>query len=158
MSDHSNSTTSPGKKVGRPARTEDVYRVGIYLTPEQFTNAKAAYLGDWNNGGSADTFSKWIESVISTHANRSLKQRQEYATTRAPRSETRTGSSRSFNISTNAERKMREAINLEHAAGRYLSDSSWCGEAIDAAIAVALERNHGMLPTPPERLPNRLKR
>lgn len=146
------------KAVGRPARTVDVTRVGIYLTPEQFINSKAAYLADWNNGGEANTFTNWIGEALTMHAKRSPKERQKNAVQRPARSEKRTGSSRSFNVPTEAVQKMRAAINEEHAIERWLSDSAWCGEALDAAIQAAQERNGGTLPTPPERLPNRLTR
>lgn len=146
------------KKVGRPARTVDVTRVGIYLTPEQFNNSKAAYLADWSNGREANTFTKWIGEALSTHAKRSPQERQKNAVERPARSDKRTGNSRSFNVPTEAVQQMRAAISQEHDKGRWLSDSAWCGEAIDAAISEAQKRNDGVLPVPPERLPNRLVR
>ncbi|MGP5666709.1 hypothetical protein [Glutamicibacter arilaitensis] len=146
------------KTVGRPARTIDVTRVGIYLTPEQFNNAKAAYLADWKNGGEANTFTLWIGEAITRHAARSLKSRLRFAANKPARAEVRTGSSRSFNVPTSAIELMRAAISQEQAEERWLSDSSWCAEAVDAAISTARERNGEELPTPPSRLPNRLVR
>lgn len=151
-------TPKKAKTVGRPARTIDVTRLGIYLTPEQFNNSKAAYLADWSNGGEANTFTKWIGEALTTHATRSPQERQKNAVERPARAEKRTGSSRSFNVPTEAVQKMRAAISQEHEEGRWLSDSAWCGEAIDAAISEAQKRNGGSLPVPPERLPNRLVR
>lgn len=151
-------TPKKAKTVGRPARTIDVTRLGIYLTPEQFNNSKAAYLADWSNGGEANTFTKWIGEALTTHATRSPQERQKNAVERPARAEKRTGSSRSFNVPNEAVQKMRAAISQEHEEGRWLSDSAWCGEAIDAAISEAQKRNGGSLPVPPERLPNRLVR
>lgn len=140
-----------------PLESNEVTRLGIYLTPEQFTGAKAAYLADWINGGEANTFTRWIGEVISTHAQRSPQERLERSMLRG-RSTERTGSSRSFNVPSEAVKQMRAAIVADHSAGRWPSDSAWCGEAIDLAIEEAKEKNGGTLPTPPARLPNRLTR
>lgn len=53
---------------------------------------------------------------------------------------------------------MRAAINADHDAGRWPSDSAWCAEAIELATEAARTANGGSLPTPPPRLPNRLVR
>lgn len=107
-------------------------RLGIYLTPEEFDNAKAAYLADWANGGTADTFARWIATAIETYASRSASQRA----TAPPRgrADEPTGSTRSFNIPTNTLAKMRTAITADQQAGRWPSDSAWCNEAITFAV------------------------
>lgn len=151
-------STVKTKKVGRPARSVDVTRQGIYLTPEQFNSAKAAYLADWTNGGEANTFTLWIGEAIRRHAARTFTERLKFETKKPARAAARTGSSRSFNVPTAAIERMRTAISQEHEKSRWLSDSAWCGEAIDAAISEARERNGGSLPVPPARLPNRLVR
>lgn len=150
--------TTESKKAGRPARSVDVTRQGIYLTQEQFNNAKAAYLADWTNGGEANTFTLWIGEAITRHADRTFTARLKHETKKPARAEARTGSSRSFNVPSAAIARMRAAITQEHDNGRWLSDSAWCGEAIDAAISEAQKRNGGSLPVPPARLPNRLVR
>lgn len=150
--------TPTAKKTAPPvSAASEVTRLGIYLTAEQFTGAKAAYLADWINGGEANTFTRWIGEVISTHAQRSPQERLERSMLRG-RSTERTGSSRSFNVPSEAVKQMRAAIVADHSAGRWPSDSAWCGEAIDLAIEEAKEKNGGTLPTPPARLPNRLTR
>lgn len=150
--------TPAAKETAAPADTAgEVARVGIYLTPEQFTGAKAAYLADWLNGGEANTFTRWIGEVLSTHAQRTPQERAERSMLRG-RSTERTGSSRSFNVPTSAVEQMRAAITADHAVGRWPSDSAWCAEAIDLATEAAKEKNGGTLPTPPVRLPNRLTR
>ena len=146
------------KEAATPAATAgEVSRLGIYLTPEQFTDAKAAYLADWINGGEANTFTRWIGEVLTTHAQRTPQERAERSTLRG-RSTERTGSSRSFNVPTSAVQQMRAAITADHEVGRWPSDSAWCAEAIDLAIEAAKAKNGGTLPTPPARLPNRLTR
>lgn len=153
-------TTTP--KEPTPARKADTAtasataRLGIYLTPEEFDGAKAAYLADWNNGGEADTFARWIAAAIDTYAGRTPKQRA----TAQPRgrADERTGSTRSFAIPIDTVGRMRAAITADQQAGRWPSDSAWCTEAIARAVDQARTQNGGSLPTPPPRLPNRLVR
>lgn len=132
-------------------------RLGIYLTPTEFDQAKAGYLADWTNGGTADTFARWIAAAIDTHAARTPRQRAAEALPRG-RAEERTGSTRSFSIPVETVARMRAAITADQHAGRWPSDSAWCGEAISLAVSAARTRNSGALPTPPPRLPNRLVR
>lgn len=131
-------------------------RLGIYLTPQEFEAAKAGYLADWSNGGEADTFARWIAAAIDAYATKSPPERAG-APARG-RADERTGASRSFSIPTDTLARMRAAVSADHQAGRWPSDSAWCGEAIAAAVAEARDRNGGTLPTPPPRLPNRLVR
>lgn len=132
-------------------------RLGIYLTPTEFDQAKAGYLADWTNGGTADTFARWIAAAIDTHAARTPRQRAAKATPKG-RADERTGSTRSFSIPADTVARMRAAITADQHAGRWPSDSAWCGEAISLAVSAARNRNGGALPTPPPRLPNRLVR
>jgi len=132
-------------------------RLGIYLTPVEFDQAKAGYLADWTNGGSADTFARWIAAAIDTHAARTPRQRAAQALPKA-RGDEHTGGTRSFSIPAATIRRMRAAITADQHAGRWPSDSAWCGEAIALAVSTARDRNGGALPTPPPRLPNRLVR
>lgn len=139
-----------------PALPSDMARIGIYFHPDQFDTAKAAYLADWQAGGDADTFGRWIAQALDEHAARTPAQRgqltqpQERAATR--------GNTRSFSIPANTVARMRESITADQQHGRWPSDSAWCGEAITAAVNQARRRAGGSLPTPPARLPNRLAR
>lgn len=143
--------------VAPVAQDSGTVRQGIYITAEEFADAKAAYLADWQAGGQADTFAKWIGAVLDAHAARSAGERAELARPTG-RSETRTGASRSFNIPSDTVERMRAAITKDQAAGRWPSDSAWCGDAIAAAVEQARARAGGELPAPPARLPNRLRR
>ena len=145
--------------VARKAATaaaSDTARLGIYLTPEEFDDAKAGYLAEWSNGGESDTFGKWIAAAIEAYAARTPKQRA--AAPARGRAEERTGYTRSFTIPSDTVGRMRAAITADQKAGRWPSDSAWCGEAIAAAVDQARDQNGGTLPTPPPRLPNRLVR
>lgn len=138
-------------------RASETVRLGVYLTPAEFTAAKAAYLAAWQLGGEADTFARWIASTLDAHARRTPQERAE-GTEPKGRAETRTGSSRSFNIPTDSAARVREAITADQGLGRWLSDSAWMGEAIATAVEQTRAANGGTLPTPPPRLPNRLAR
>lgn len=135
----------------------ETVRLGVYLTPEEFTAAKAAYLAAWQLGGEADTFARWIASALDEHARREPSERAA-GTQPKGRADTRTGASRSFNIPSDTAARMREAITTDQTEGRWLSDSAWMGEAIAAAVEQTRTANGGTLPTPPPRLPNRLVR
>lgn len=151
-----NTPKAPTKKPAPTAPT-DTDRLGIYLTPTEFNDARGAYLADWSNGGDADSFARWIAAAIDTHAARTPKQRADRDRLRT-RSEERTGSSRSFSIPTSSMKRMRAAISADQKAGRWPSDSAWCAEAMALAVDAAREANGGVLPSPPARLPNRLVR
>lgn len=154
---------APRKQAAAPRRQPvaapggETDRLGIYLSPAEFTNAKAGYLADWSNGGTADTFARWIAAALDTHADRSPQERAERGRLRVRAGE-RTGSTRSFSIPSTTMQRMRAAITADQQAGRWPSDSAWCGEAIALAVDAAREANGGTLPTPPDRLPNRLVR
>ena len=145
--------TPKKKQASAPGDTD---RLGIYLTPTEFDDARAAYLADWSNGGEADTFGKWIAAAIEAYAARTPDQRA----TAQPRvrADERTGSTRSFAIPTDTVAQLRAAITADQRAGRWPSDSAWCGEAIARAVESARQANGGSLPIPPARLPNRLAR
>lgn len=157
-----NRPTKPAKKPAKPAPRRDgegepTVRVGIYLAPEEFTDAKAAYLGAWQLGGQADTFARWVASAIDEHARRSPGERGRLSRGKG-RAETRTGASRSFTMPAATVERMRQAISDDQTDGRWLSDSAWCGDAIAAAVSRVRDESGGTLPTPPARLPNRLIR
>lgn len=143
--------TAETKGVGQ------VTRLGIYVTPQEFTDAKAAYLAAWQLGGEADTFAKWIGAAIDSHASRSVTERTELARPQE-RSAQRSGSTRSFAVASDVIARMRKAITADQQAGRFPSDSAWCGDAIAAAVQSTRQAAGGDLPTPPARLPNRLVR
>lgn len=149
------STKPQGTKGATPTPPAGTVRAGIYFGGDEFEAAKASYLADWENGGEEDTFTRWVAAAIITHARRSPKQRAALA---RPKSQVVNGVQRTFNLPEDSVRRMREAIVEDGKAGRWSSDSAWCADAITIAVNEARERNGGTLPTPPARLPNRLKR
>lgn len=149
------STKPQGTKGTTPTPPADTVRAGIYFGGDEFEAAKASYLADWENGGEEDTFTRWIAAAIIAHARRTPKKRAELA---RPKSKVVNGVQRTFNLPEDSVRRMREAIIEDGKAGRWPSDSAWCADAITIAVNEARERNGGTLPTPPARLPNRLKR
>lgn len=149
--------TRTAKPKSAPATPAGTFRMSMYITPEEHDSAKSGYLADFQAGGHADTFSRWIAEVIDAHAARTVDERARLAQNHE-RASTRTGASRSFQIPTDVIERMRAAITADQAAGRWTSDSAWCTDAIAAAVDRARQRAGGSLPTPPARLPNRLRR
>lgn len=150
-------TTPPSKAQPntKPGPTANV-RIGIYFHADDFTAAKAAYLADWNTGGQADTFAKWIGAAIETHAARTPAGRAK--NTRPAHGQTGRGVTRSFDLPTDTTDRMKTAVIADQQAERWVSMSDWCGDAVHAAVQAARNANGGVLPTPPARLPNRLFR
>ena len=130
-------------------------RLGIYFHPADFTNAKAAYLADWQNGGAADTFAAWIAAVLVDHAQLTPAQR---ATTVLPARESGKGSTRSFALPEVVHQAVRAAVIADQDAGRWVSTSTWAGVAVHTAAQAAEQHAGGPLLAPPQRLPNRLHR
>lgn len=50
--------TPPRRKAWPGAAAGKTTRLSTYLTPQEFDDAKAAYLANWTNGGKADTFAR----------------------------------------------------------------------------------------------------
>lgn len=146
---------APSSRAHRP--TSETTRVGIYLTPAEFEQAKAGYLADWQAGGHADTFARWIAAALQTHADRTPDQRADLSTPR-PRAAERSGVSRSFTVPTTTVSRLRAAIAADQHTGRWPTVSAWCADAIALAVQTAQHQAGGTLPTPPARLPNRLVR
>ena len=143
------STRTPAG-AGQPPR-----RLGIYFHPADFTHAKAAYLADWQNGGTADTFAKWIAAVLLDHAQLTPAQR---AGLTLPERSDGAGSTRSFALPAAVHDAVRAAIVADQDAGRWVSASTWAAVAVHAAVHAAEQRAGGPLPAPPARLPNWLRR
>lgn len=139
------------------SRSETIVRQAIYFPSDLFDEAKGAYLADWQGGGQADTFAAWIGAALDAHAARTAAQRGQLAHP-VGRADTRTGASRSFNLPADTMNRVHQAITKDQAADRWTSVSAWCRDAIAAAVQLARTRAGGKLPTPPARLPNRLRR
>ena len=142
--------------AGTKAGTTSNVRIGIYFHADDFTAAKAAYLADWNAGGQADTFAKWIAAALETHAACTPSSRAK--NTRPAHGQTGRGVTRSFDLPAETTERMKKAIVQDQQAERWVSMSDWCGDAVHAAAEAARSTNGGVLPTPPARLPNRLIR
>lgn len=133
--------------------------LGVYLTADTYEEMKAAYLADWSNRrGEADTLYRWVTNALSTHAALSSTSRVKKSTAGAKRAPTRTGNTKAFKVAVDVYQRMQDAIAADESAGHWSSESAWCVDAITHAISAARSANGGTLPTPPARLPNRLKR
>lgn len=120
--------------------------ISVSLTTQQYRDAQAAFLADWEHGG-PDTFTAWIETALRTHAVRTSSDRAALAITAS-------GSTRSFRITEHTRELIDTAITDDFTAGYWTSISAWAATAITAATQHA--RTRGPLPAPPTRLPGRL--
>lgn len=133
-----------------------IARIGIYLGQAEYDDARAGFLACWQNGGPEDSFAKWVAASITAHAERTPEQRATIEPQQ--RKDRGKGVSRAFKIPGHAKEAMRSALLADQDAGRWLSESMWCREAIHHAVEAARSANGGELPTPPSRLPNRMLR
>lgn len=149
--DPSSATTATGSPdaASAPSAASAVSRGGtisVSLTTQQYRDAQAAFLADWEHGG-PDTFTAWIETALRTHAARTSGDRAALAITAS-------GSTRSFRITEHTRDLIDTAITDDFTAGYWTSISAWAATAITAATQHA--RTRGPLPAPPTRLPGRL--
>ena len=143
------STTGSPDAASAPSAASAVSRGGtisVSLTTQQYRDAQAAFLADWEHGG-PDTFTAWIETALRTHAARTSGDRAALAITAS-------GSTRSFRITEHTRDLIDTAITDDFTAGYWTSISAWAATAITAATQHA--RTRGPLPAPPTRLPGRL--
>ena len=134
---------------------QDARRLGIYFHPADFTAAKAAYLTDWQNGGTADTFAKWIATVLVDHAKLDPAQRADVA---LPPRQGGGGSTRSFALPQAVYAAVRAAVIADQDVGRWVSVSTWAAAAVHTTTEAVRRHAGRALTRPPARLPNRLRR
>lgn len=134
--------------AGNSTLTETT-KVSVALPATLYTDCKAAFLADWDNGGQHDGFSRWVAAALERHAMRTPAERAEIGG--GP-----SGSPRSFIITEGIAASIDAAIIADQRAGRWVSRSAWCVGALIAAVDEARDANGGLLPTPPARLPQQL--
>lgn len=137
------------------ARTAERVPLTLYIPLEELKDSQAAYLADFQRGGPYDTFAMWIENVICGHAKRRLGQRVDEAKQLGPTKDVECVRT-VHKIGADAMAALRSAVADEHRAGHWVSDAVWVRTAF--AQAVSESKSHGPLPTPPPRLPRKLKR
>lgn len=131
-------------------------RIAIYLPATEFQDARAAYLADWAAGGTSATFGAWISQVLDEHAARTPGERAALASA-LNRGAPLDPQTRTFAIEEHVAASVTAGLTADHAAGRWPSESAWAREALAVAVTHSRQRD-GSLPTPPDRLPNRLRR
>lgn len=149
--------SSPAKVTKTP-RTPKSGKAAAYLAVHlprtEFQDAKAAYLADWQAGGEASSFTQWVAAVVGAHVARTPSARAALDLGEGGADRV----TRTFQVGQEAVNQMRMAVTADRDANRWMSESQWIREAIAAAVQGAKARSGGTLPTPPRRLPNRLRR
>lgn len=103
------------------------------------------------------TFATWVAAAIVRHAARTPLARSRLARNKQ-RGEGEPGIGRTFVVPVDVITTMRAALTLDRREGHWKSESGWYVDGIAAAVDTARAATGGQLPTPPPRLPNRLRR
>ena len=130
--------------------------IGIYIHPETFDNAKSAYLVDRRGPAPQNSLARWIAAAIVSWSALTTDQRQHAVDELPPELRQGAGSNRSFSIAATAVEVMQSAMAADQDQFRVQARSQFVTEAIRHAVEQARERNGGILPPAPKRLPNRL--
>ena len=135
-------------------------RVGSYLVAVEFDAARGAFLSDWSLGGQEATFAGWIASALDDYATLSTTERASRRTPRAFQASPNDSGAkiRTFDVPVDVIARMRTAIAADHAVGEWPTESAWIADAIVTATERSRARAGGHLPTPPARLPGKLRR
>lgn len=150
-------SSSPARDA-KPARAsksgKSAAYFAVHLPRTEFQDAKAAYLADWQAGGEASSFTEWVAAAVGAHVSRTPSARAALDLGEGGADRV----TRTFQVGPEAVNQMRMAVSADRDANRWTSESQWIREAIAAAVQDAKVRSGGPLPTPPRRLPNRLRR
>lgn len=145
----------------RPQTVPDGYaHLGLYLSKDTLQSAKDAYVTDLRRlPGAPSSFAGWIARAIDNQAARTPNMRAMLA------EKHREASGKKVNCAFILEDKtitaLKEAVRIDHDAGRMQSASHPASEALRVAISEARgprpearARNDGTLIPAPARLPN----
>lgn len=144
----------PAAKKQGPKRGAATTRVGVYLLPGAYDDAKSAFIADWRNERIIDNFPGWIENAAIRYAERTPQERAELARP------TGQGKGRGMGYALRVTDRTLEAVAAgmlaDQKVDRFPTRSSWLGDALTAATAASKERNGGTLPPAPDLLPRQL--
>lgn len=150
--------TTPKQDVG-PATTGTSgggARISLYLHPDTYRDARAAYVVDFEQPNPASSYAEWIAAAVRTHADLHSEERGQLAATLPDIDRAGVGIHRTVKVSADIQTVMDAARREDRLAGRVIGRSGFAYEAVLAAIEAARARVGGILPEPPGRLPKNL--
>jgi len=151
----------PRKSAAERAREQGKAPLGLYFPePADLDDARRAFVTDFHDSDGPDTFAEWVSAAVLDHAARTPAERAELAQPRRQRKTGVKGVLRKIDV----RREVAEAV--EHGMAedrttlrRQVSISSWCHDAVMAAVETTKQRTPGgQLMTIDGTLPPKLKK
>lgn len=146
--------------AAKPAGKRVTSTIGVYMQRHTFDAARGAYVADLDTLATGpDTFARWVDAALAEYAGLTPARRTAIAE-RLPaqqRTDSR-GINRTFQVGQDTIEATNAALVADRQAGRVHSRSEFAVEAILWATEASRERNGGVLPEAPPRLPNRAMR
>lgn len=131
-------------------------RISLYLHPDTYRDARAAYVVDFEQPNPASSYAEWVAAAVHTHADLPSAERAQLAGTLPDIDRAGVGIHRTVKVSALIQTVMDDARRQDRLAGRVIGRSGFAYEAVLAAIDAARTRVGGVLPEPPARLPKNL--
>lgn len=148
------------KTTAEIAREKGKVPLGLYFpNVADLDEARRAFVTDfWEHDG-PDTFSEWISQAILTHAARTTSQRAALAQPRRSRRTGVKGKLRKIDVRREISEAVDKGLGEDRAQlRRQITISTWCNDAVLAAIAATKDRTEGDLMEIDGPLPPRLRR
>lgn len=141
------------------ARSSETALLGIYMRPELYADAKAAFVADFDNRDDAeDAFQRWVSRAIRELASKTPTARAKATAAADEYAGDGPGRSWTFPVFVDDIDLMDDAIGEDRRAGLEMrARSRFTVDALRVAVAEARRRAGGTLPTPPARLPRKLR-
>ena len=156
----SSSTTRAKKTTAQIAREKGKVALGLYFPDaEDLDEARRAFVTDFWEYDGPDTFSEWISQAVLAHAARSHTERAALAQPRRARQAGVRGKLRKIDV----RREISDAVEAGIAEDRQqlrrqITVSTWCNDAVTAAVSATKDRTDGELMEIDGSLPPRLKK
>lgn len=148
------------KTTQQIAKEQGKFALGIYFPDAEVLDlARRAFVTDfWEHEG-PDTFAEWISQAILAHARRTYVERDELARPRPARQSGGRGKLRKIDVRPEVRQAVEDGMSQDRTKlRRQISMSSWCGDAVAAAIETAKDRTEGELMEIDGQLPPRLRK
>lgn len=131
-------------------------RISLYLHPDTYRDARAAYVVDFEQPNPASSYAEWVAAAVHAHADLQSEERARLADTLPDVDRAGVGIHRTVKVSADIQTFMDDARRHDRLAGRVIGRSGFAYEAVLAAIDAARARVGSVLPEPPARLPKNL--
>ncbi|GAB3868639.1 hypothetical protein GCM10028801_44930 [Nocardioides maradonensis] len=152
--------TKKRKTTAEIAREKGKVPLGLYFpSDEALDEARRAFVTDfWEHDG-VDTFSEWVSQAILTHASLGYNKRAALAQPRRERRAGVKGKLRKIDVRREVSDAVDKGITEDREQlRRQITISTWCNDAIVAAVNATKARTNGDLMEIDGQLPPRLRK